>query len=69
MMEAGSDTTASTLLSFLVAMVKYPDVLRKAQQAVDQACGTARSLSFSDLDRLEYPTCIMQEVWRRGPAC
>ncbi|KAJ0417337.1 cytochrome P450 [Aspergillus carlsbadensis] len=36
LMEGGSDTTASTLLSFLLAMVKYPRVFRKAQGQVDR---------------------------------
>ncbi|RAO70690.1 uncharacterized protein BHQ10_006702 [Talaromyces amestolkiae] len=36
LMEGGSDTTASTLLSFLLAMVKYPVVFRKAQEQVDR---------------------------------
>jgi cytochrome P450 len=35
LMEGGSDTTASSLLSFLFAMIKYPTALRKAQAAVD----------------------------------
>ncbi|RYP80176.1 hypothetical protein DL769_002589 [Monosporascus sp. CRB-8-3] len=36
LMEAGSDTTASTLLSFLLAMIKYPEEFRKAQNEVDK---------------------------------
>ncbi|GAB1216248.1 hypothetical protein ATERTT37_005457 [Aspergillus terreus] len=40
LMEGGSDTTASTLLSFLLAMTKYPKVFQKAQEEVDLRGGT-----------------------------
>ncbi|GES61731.1 cytochrome P450 [Aspergillus terreus] len=36
LMEGGSDTTASMLLSFLLAMTKYPKVFQKAQEEVDR---------------------------------
>jgi cytochrome P450 len=61
MMEGGSDTTASTLLSFLLAMTKYPHVLRKAQDAVDAVCGTQRSPTFEDLKNMPYiKHCILE---------
>jgi cytochrome P450 len=34
-MEAGSDTTASTLLTFVLALINYPRVLKEAQREVD----------------------------------
>ena len=61
MMEGGSDTTASTLFSFLLAMAKYPHVLRKAQDAVDAVCGSQRSPDFEDLKELPYiKHCIFE---------
>lgn len=62
LMEGGSDTTASTLLSFLLAMVKYPQVLKKAQEAVDKVCGTSRSPTFDDLENLPYIKNCVNEV-------
>lgn len=39
LMEGGSDTTSSALLSFILAMVKYPDVLKKAHEEAERVCG------------------------------
>jgi cytochrome P450 len=61
-MEAGSDTTASTLLSFLLAMVKYPDSLKRCQEEVDEICGTQRSPSIEDFENLVYLRATMNEV-------
>ncbi|KAH0044244.1 putative cytochrome P450, partial [Aureobasidium melanogenum] len=67
LMEGGSDTTASTLLSFLVAMVKYPDILHRAQEEVDKVCGPDRSPTFQDLDDLPYIKHCMSEILRWRP--
>lgn len=61
-MEAGSDTSASTLLSFLLAMIKYPAEFKKAQAEVDQACGPERSPTAEDIDRLPFLKACMDEV-------
>ena len=61
-MEAGSDTTASTLLSFLLAMATHQDVLKKCQQEVDALCGTDRSPAIDDMERLPYMKAVMNEV-------
>ena len=62
LIEVGSDTTASTLLAFLMAMMKYPRVLRRAQEVVDKVCGTDRSPRFEDLEQLEYIRNCVDEV-------
>ncbi|KAJ5984813.1 hypothetical protein N7522_012009, partial [Penicillium canescens] len=62
LMEGGSDTTASTLLSFLLAMVKYPKVFRKAQEEVDRVCGTKESPTFELLAHLPYVKHCVSEV-------
>jgi cytochrome P450 len=61
-MEAGSDTTASTLLSFLMAMAKHPEVLKKCQDEVDGVCGLERSPGIQDAQNLPYLRAVMQEV-------
>jgi cytochrome P450 len=63
-MEAGSDTTASTLLSFLLAMIKYPKELRKAQEEVDAVCGSSKSPTSNDIGRLPFIKALMDEVRR-----
>lgn len=61
-MEAGSDTTASALLSFLLAMIKHPEVLKKCQSEVDAQCTTERSPSIEDIEHLPYVRACMNEV-------
>ncbi|KPI42002.1 O-methylsterigmatocystin oxido [Cyphellophora attinorum] len=67
LMEAGSDTTASTLLSFLLAMANHPDVLRRCQEEVDALCGVVRSPAIDDLDQLPYVRAVMNETLRWRP--
>lgn len=62
LMEGGSDTTASTLLAFLLAMAKYPRTLKKAQEEVDKICGDKRSPKFGDLESLPYVKACATEV-------
>lgn len=61
-MEAGSDTTSSTLLIFVLAMTQYPEILKKAQEEVDRICGSDRSPTFDDIEQLEYLSACMNEV-------
>ena len=62
LMEGGSDTTASTLLSFLLAMATHPAILRKVQGEVDSVCGDKRSPTFEDLDKLPFVKACATEV-------
>ena len=61
-MEASSDTTASTLFLFLLALLKYPETLKMAQQEVDQICGISRSPASDDMKDLKYLGACMNEV-------
>ena len=61
-MEAGSDTTASTLLSYILGMISNPAAFEKAQSELDTLCGTERSPIFDDLDNLPYLRACMTEV-------
>lgn len=61
-MEGGSDTTAYTLLAFVLAMAKYPKVLAKAQEEVDQACGLDRTPGIKDFENLPYVKACVSEV-------
>ncbi|KAI0470408.1 cytochrome P450 [Xylariaceae sp. FL0804] len=67
LMEAGSDTTASVLLSFLLAMLKHPQELKLAQMEVDGICGASRSPSVDDIGCLPYIEAIMDETLRWRP--
>jgi cytochrome P450 len=61
-MEAGSDTTSSVLLNFVLALTKYPDVLKEAQKELDAVCATERSPTVQDFDKLPYMSACVAEV-------
>lgn len=61
-MEAGSDTTSSTLLSFLLAMIRYPEEFTKARREVDEVCDSLRSPTSDDISRLPFIRACMNEV-------
>ncbi|KIW80425.1 hypothetical protein Z517_07040 [Fonsecaea pedrosoi CBS 271.37] len=67
LMEAGSDTTSSTLHSFVLAMIMYPEVLKRAQAELDQVCGASRSPSSHDIRNLPYMQAVMTETLRWRP--
>lgn len=64
-MEAGSDTTASTLLSYIYAMVNNPEAFKKMQKEVDAFCGTERLPTVEDIDKLPYVRACMNEVSKK----
>ncbi|KIN97354.1 hypothetical protein M404DRAFT_32334 [Pisolithus tinctorius Marx 270] len=61
---AGSETTTSTMLVFLLAMVLHPDVQRKAQEEIDRVVGTDRLPDFDDRPSLPYVEAILLETLR-----
>ncbi|THU98740.1 cytochrome P450, partial [Dendrothele bispora CBS 962.96] len=67
MYAAANDTTACVLLSFVLAMVLYPEVLGKMQEEMDQVIGIGKLPTFEDRERLEYLECVLKEVYRWNP--
>ncbi|KAI6122286.1 cytochrome P450 [Pisolithus croceorrhizus] len=65
--QAGSETTTSALLVFLLAMVLHPDVQRKAQGEIDRVVGTDRLPDFSDRPNLPYVEAVLSEATRWIP--
>ncbi|KAH9917357.1 cytochrome P450 [Amylocystis lapponica] len=64
---AGSDTTISSVGSFFLAMLRYPEVQRKAQEEIDRIVGPDRLPEFSDEKLLPYVTAVVKEVLRWQP--
>ncbi|KAF5349315.1 hypothetical protein D9758_011802 [Tetrapyrgos nigripes] len=64
---AAEDTTACVLASFVLAMVLHPQVLRKAQQEMDQVVGIDKLPTLEDRDRLPFLECVLKEVLRWNP--
>ncbi|GBE84081.1 hypothetical protein SCP_0600590 [Sparassis crispa] len=60
----GFDTTWSNLLTFVYAMLLFPDAQRKAREEIDHIVGSERLPDFSDRADLPYLECVLQEVSR-----
>ncbi|PAV15312.1 cytochrome P450 [Pyrrhoderma noxium] len=60
----GADTTVSTLLTFILAMVLHPDVQRKAQEEYDEVIGNNILPTFEDLQKLTYLDAVRKECLR-----
>ncbi|KAI9451431.1 cytochrome P450 [Lactarius psammicola] len=61
---AGAETTISALSSFLLALLLYPDVQRRAQAEIDQVIGRSRLPAFSDRPNLPYVDAVCKELLR-----
>lgn len=59
--------TGAALAVFTLAMVLYPDVLKKAQAEIDFVVGRDRLPTFADRDQLPYIRALVKEVLRWKP--
>jgi cytochrome P450 len=67
LLEGGAETSASSMMVFIMAMAAFPDVLVKAQEEVDRICGTSRMPCKDDIGRLPYIRACMLEILRWRP--
>ncbi|KAH7093538.1 putative cytochrome P450 oxidoreductase [Paraphoma chrysanthemicola] len=67
LLEAGSDTTSSTLVGFIQAMLLFPDAQRKAQEELDRVVGPERMPTMEDEQSLPYIRCCTKESLRWMP--
>ncbi|KAM0715223.1 hypothetical protein Q7P37_009688 [Cladosporium fusiforme] len=65
-LEAGSDTTASAMYTFVQATILFPEVQQKARAQIDMVCGN-RLPDMSDFDQLPYIQCTAKETLRWLP--
>ncbi|RDB14793.1 hypothetical protein Hypma_016543 [Hypsizygus marmoreus] len=66
-LEAGSDTTASTMQSFVLFMLSHPHVLERARAEVDRVVGEERMPGWEDEPRMPYLVACIKETLRRRP--
>ncbi|KAE8448174.1 hypothetical protein EG329_009778 [Mollisiaceae sp. DMI_Dod_QoI] len=64
---AGSDTTASTMCSAILAFVTHPAVLDVAHAELDAVIGSERTPTFDDETSLPYLRALCKEVLRWRP--
>ena len=67
-LEAGSDTSAMNVDSFVLYMLNHPHVLAKARAEVDDVVGVERMPEFDDEERLPYLVACIKELLRHRPA-
>jgi len=64
---AGTETTANIFIEFILAMVKYPHVYKKAQEEIDRVIGSEKLPDFDDRESLPYLNCVIKELYRWHP--
>ncbi|KAJ9649238.1 hypothetical protein H2201_004246 [Coniosporium apollinis] len=67
LLEAGSDTTSSTLSGAVMAMVVFPEVEKRAQQEIDRVVGPNRLPTMDDEPNLQYIRGCVKESLRWMP--
>lgn len=61
---AGTDTSSGTMEWAMSLLLNHPAVLKKAQVEIDSVVGLDRLLNESDLSKLPYLHCIINETMR-----
>lgn len=61
---AGSDTSSSTLITFVLACCAFPEVLAAAYEELDRVVGHNRSPAYDDQPNLPYINAFVKEVFR-----
>lgn len=67
LIEAGSETTATTLNNWILAMVLFPEKAKKAQDELDKVVGSQRIPTWEDEKDLPYVRAMVKEVLRWRP--
>ncbi|XP_061636118.1 cytochrome P450 2J6-like isoform X2 [Phyllopteryx taeniolatus] len=66
LMEAGTETTATTLRWALVYMMHYPEIQKKVQAEIDNVIGQSRQPAMSDRPAMPYTEAVIYEIQRLG---
>lgn len=67
MLLAGSETTARTLEWAMSNLINHQEILAKAREEIDLNVGKGRLVDDSDLPKLNYLRCIINETLRLFP--
>ncbi|XP_077390414.1 cytochrome P450 2J2-like [Festucalex cinctus] len=66
LMEAGTETSATTLRWALVYMMHYPDIQKKVQAEIDNVMGQSRLPALADRPNMPYTEAVIYETQRVG---
>ncbi|KAG1785991.1 cytochrome P450 [Suillus plorans] len=64
---ASCETTSAILMVFVLAVVLYPDVQKRAQAEIDSVVGRERLPTFEDRVSLPYIDAVVRETFRWQP--
>ncbi|KAK9097253.1 hypothetical protein Sjap_022750 [Stephania japonica] len=67
LLTAGTDTSSATMEWALGLLVNNPRVLKKARDEIDAVIGNQRLVEESDLTKLPYLHCVLNETLRHYP--
>ncbi|KAL1866482.1 hypothetical protein Daus18300_006717 [Diaporthe australafricana] len=67
LMEGGSDTSSSLILTIILALILNPEVQAKAHREISEVIGEDRSPVWSDMEKLPYINMIVKEGHRWRP--
>lgn len=67
MYAGAAETTISSLSTFVLAMLKFPEVQRTAQEEIDRVIGKDRLPDYEDRERLPYVDALAKEALRWWP--
>ncbi|CAJ0956503.1 unnamed protein product, partial [Mesorhabditis belari] len=62
----GFDTTSNSLAYVSWYLAKYPKILKKLQEEIEQVCGD-EELTYDNLNELKYMDCVIKEALRLNP--
>lgn len=65
---AGTDTSAATVVWAMTALMKYPQVMKNAQEEVRNVVGKKGRVDKDDLPKLTYMKAIVKETMRLYPS-
>lgn len=62
LLEAGSETVASTLIGFVQAMLLFPEVQKRAQEEIDRVCGDRMPTMEDEMDLQYIRGCVKESL-------
>ncbi|KAJ8072918.1 hypothetical protein PM082_016477 [Marasmius tenuissimus] len=65
---AGEETTSSSVLTFILAMVLHPELQIRAQKEIDSVMGPGRLPDFENRESLPFVKALLAETLRWNPA-